>query len=234
MSTREIPFGELPPRGIENMEVVAVPIRGPAHDVLVTREAVTLDALPEGLRVGVDTVPRAAQLRRVGPVEVVRLEDANLDGVIVAAGESPLFRGEKGEAPLSYLELPLDRFVPAPGQGATAILISKHDWESRDRVAQRDHPPTSRAVFAELAFRRRLGGAPHAPLAAYARCDDDGSIHLHGQLYSPDGAAMVEATLVGDDPQQVGELLARRLGAQLMEQLNSSVSAGGTHPGRST
>lgn len=223
MSVREVPFVDLPARPIEGL--AAVPPRGPAQEVLVTAEAVSLAALPDGLRIGVDTVPRAAQMRRAGPVEVIEVVEirpdvaarlrrvgGDLDGVVVAATTLRRLEVE----PTHVIDLPLDRFVPAPGQGAGAVIVDPDDDEEAvERARARDHPQTARAVLAEHAFRCRLGGAPHAPLAAHAICDESG-LRLHGRLFTADGMSMAEAVMVGDDPEQVGEMLARHLGSQLV------------------
>jgi hydroxymethylbilane synthase len=75
------------------LAIAAVPRRGLVHDVLLTLEAVHLEALPRGFRVGTGSPRRAAQLRRLGELEIVpirgnvptrveRLRRGEIDGIV--------------------------------------------------------------------------------------------------------------------------------------------------------
>lgn len=45
----------------------------------------------------------------------------------------------------------------------------------------------------------------------------DGTISLHGQLFSDDGVHLVEGVETGDDPHTIGARLAERLAQELHE-----------------
>jgi hydroxymethylbilane synthase len=65
--------------------------------------------------------------------------------------------------------------------------------------------------MAERAFTRALGGTCHSPVAAFCAFED-GDLRLRGQLFSEDGADMVEDRAVFDcGEEEKAEELARRL-----------------------
>ena len=117
-SAKDVP-GEL----AAGTAIVAVPPREDARDVLVG--APSLDALPEGTRVGTSSLRRRAQLLAVRPdlalvelrgnvdTRLRKLAAGEVDAlVLAAAGLARLGREDVVAAPLEG-----DVFVPAPGQG---------------------------------------------------------------------------------------------------------------------
>jgi hydroxymethylbilane synthase len=65
--------------------------------------------------------------------------------------------------------------------------------------------------MAERAFTRALGGTSHSPVAAFCAIED-GDLRLRAQLFSEDGADMVEGRVVMDCGDNApAEELARQL-----------------------
>jgi hydroxymethylbilane synthase len=209
-------YKDLPTSGTAGLTVAAVPAREVAHDVLISDEALDLDRFPGGLRVGTSSPRRAAQIRRVAEVSIVpmrgnvptriaKVETGELDAVIVAAAGVRRL----GLSPVHMLDLPVDRFVPAPAQGALAVQCRDNDpLLATFRLLE--HAPSRRLVEAEREFLRDLRAGCHTPVGAHAMLID-GRIRLHGQIYSEDGLRVVEGVARGDDPVQLGADLARRL-----------------------
>lgn len=200
--------------------IAAVPTRQVAHDVLLTREPVDLDNLPGGFRVGTSSPRRSAQFRWLGDVEVVplrgnlptriaKLERENLDGVVVAA--AGLQRLGINHEP--RIDLPTDRFVPAPAQGALAVQ-ARHADEAAEIVKPLNDAPSRSAVEAERSFLRGINAGCHTPAAALATVEG-ATISLHAQLFSDDGARRVEGVEVGEDAEAVGLAIAKRLLSEL-------------------
>ena len=75
-----------------------------------------------------------------------------------------------------------------------------------------DHVPTHRAVRAERAALRHLGGGCQVPIAAYAFAEGP-RLRLFGAVASLDGSNLVRATVVGppEDPERLGATLAEDL-----------------------
>ena len=200
--------------------IAAVPGREVVHDVLVLREPVELDALPIGFRIGTSSPRRSAQLRQLGDVEIVpirgnvatriaKIERENLGGVVLAAAGLKRL----GIEPPHSIDLPTNRFLPSPAQGALAIQTRAGD-PAESIIRAMDEAVAHRGVEAERSFLRTIGAGCHTPVGALATIEGD-SISLRGQLFSDDGERMVEGTEQSRNATEVGESLARRLVAQL-------------------
>ena len=213
-------YKDLPTAVTAGLVVAATPRREVVHDVLVTRKKVDWGRLPRGFRLGTSSPRRAAQFRRLGDVEVVpirgnvptrirKLETESLDGVVLAAAGLKRLRLD----PPHRIDLPTDRFVPAPAQGALAVQTRDHG-EPRTLVEAIDHAETRRKVEAERGFLRAVNAGCHVPIGALAQLENE-SVTLCGQLFSDDGVRMVEGVESGNDPVAVGERLAARLLSEL-------------------
>lgn len=213
-------FKDLPSASPDGLVVSAIPPRELVHDVLVVREPLDLDALPDGFRIGTSSPRRIAQLRRLGGVEIVpirgnvptrleKINDGTADGVVLAAAGLRRLSIE----PSHTIVLPADRFVPAPAQGALAIQTRDGD-DAAAIVAVMEDEPTRRAINAERAFLARTEAGCHTPIGALAVGAGDG-VELRAQLFSDDGEHLAEGVEIGDDPFAVGTQLADRLLGEL-------------------
>ncbi len=213
-------YKDLPTAVTEGLVIAAIPGREMVHDILVTREAVDLDHLPAGFRLGTSSPRRAAQFRRLGAVEIVairgnvptrisKIEKQGLDGVVLAgAGVKRL-----GIKVPHSIDLPTDRFVPAPAQGALAIQ-ARAESPASELVGVLDDAESRRRVSAERSFLGGINAGCHTPVGALAHIHGP-SVSLHGQLFSDDGARVIEGVEVGEEPEAVGVRLAQRLIAGL-------------------
>mgnify|MGYP000427519311 FL=1 len=212
---------DLPIEESGDLIIGAVPGRAPAHDVLVSRHGLPLEALPPGPRIGTSSQRRAAQLLAVRPdARVVPLR-GNLDTrlrkalsedydaiVLAAAGVARLNLESAITQPL-----PLDLMLPAPAQGALGVQCRADDAATLQRLQPLHDPATWAAVTAERAFLSGLGGGCAAPVAAYAEPRPlDGSVRLwlRGLVASLDGRQVVRVEGSGsqDDPEDLGRRLA--------------------------
>ena len=198
----------------------AITAREEGGDVLVAREAPSLDALPPGARVGTSSLRRQAQLLHRRPdlcvvplrgnvdTRLRKLTEGALDAIVVAAAGLKRL----GVRPARAIPLPLDVSLPAPGQGALGLEIREADRATAAVVAVLEDGASRIAVTAERAFLRRLGGSCNVPIAAYGTVRGD-LLTLTGLVASPDGKGLVRDTLTG------GALEAEPLGAALTERL---------------
>lgn len=214
-SLKDLPTAQPP-----GVSVAAVPQREDARDVFISRDGRRLGELASGSRVGTSSLRRGAQLRRLRcDVEIVPLR-GNLDTrlrkldrgdcealVVAAAGVHRL--GLKARIAEYFAP---DQICPAVGQGALAIEIRQGDEGLQTAVAPLDHVPTHRAVRAERALLRHLGGGCQVPIAAHAVAEGD-QLRLVGMVASLDGARISRATGTGkrEDPERVGVLVAEKL-----------------------
>ncbi len=212
---------DLPSQLPESLTIAAFPDRAAVHDVLLTREAVDLERLPAGFRVGTSSPRRSAQflrfcpgvelvaLRGNVPTRVSKLTSGEYDGVILAAaGLSRL-----GLNAPHLAALPTERFVPAPAQGALAIE-TRRETEAAAIVGAIDDASVRGTVEAERAVLRAVAATCQTPVGALATTEGDG-VSLHGQLFTDDLVHFAEGRLTGKDPSAVGSELGATLKAQL-------------------
>jgi len=211
---------DLPTLPTPGLTLAAFLPREDARDVLVARPPGTLAQLPAGARIGTGSPRRAAQIAALRPdlraVEIRgnvdtrlrRLAEGVVDAlVLAAAGLARL--GRLGEA---HELLPFEVMLPAPGQGALAIQAIEGS-QAAGLAAAIDDPRTSRAVQAERALLRRLGGGCLSALGAYALVDGD-DLRLQAVVLDEDGATVIRAQGRGRRDTDVVEGVAASLESQ--------------------
>ncbi|MGC8855569.1 MAG: hydroxymethylbilane synthase, partial [Anaerolineae bacterium] len=108
--------------------------------------------------------------------------------------------------------LPLEVMLPAPGQGALAVLCRASDNLTLNLLAPLEDSAIRLAVTAERAFLNGLGGGCAVPVAAYAECDlknNKAHITLHGLVISPDGKTAIKVSGKGTNAEPLGQSLAK-------------------------
>lgn len=210
---------DLPTTLPETLCLAAVPKRACPLDALLSREGLSLEALPPGARVGTSSLRRAVQLLLLRPdlsvvplrgnldTRIRKLREGVVDALVVAAaGLERINRLDEATELLSA-----DRMLPAVGQGALAVECRAEDIEIRHLLAAVHDETTARAVFAERAFLAGLGGGCHVPIAAYAEITESGKMTLTGFVATADGSRSLRGSLVGENPETIGKELARQL-----------------------
>jgi len=226
-SAKDVP-AELP----AGLELVAVPERVDARDALCG--AASLEALPQGTRVGTSSLRRAAGLRAVRPdLEIValrgnvdtrlrKLADGDCAAIVVAvAGLLRLGR-------LDAMGAPLDALVPAPGQGTLVLEARADDTIARAMTATIEDPHAAACLAAERALVRALGATCHTPLGAHAVLTDDGGMTLRAFLGLPDGSTWLRDELadpLGASPERLGEEMGARMRAAGADELLAACEA---------
>jgi hydroxymethylbilane synthase len=211
---------DLPTEPVDGLVVAAVPPRASTADALISPRFLRFDALPHGARIATGSSRRRAQILNQRPdLELVdirgnvdtrlrKLEDGNLDGLILAAaGLDRLGLSSRITEILSD-----EWMLPAVGQGALGLECRSDDKVTLAAIQQLNHQATFQAVTAERAFLRTLGGGCILPIACLGKVV--GSVlTLRGTVCSPDGAARVDGQLAGPatDATPLGMDLARQL-----------------------
>ncbi len=109
-----------------------------------------------------------------------KLEDSNWNGALFAA--AGLERLELDIASKTLLKW----MIPAPAQGAIAVVVSSSDKNIKEVVARLNHTDTKTCTGVERDFLRSLEGGCSAPIGALAKIEGDRLI-FKGVLLSPDG-----------------------------------------------
>jgi hydroxymethylbilane synthase len=181
--------------------IAAVLERANPSDALVSVGHLPLRALPPHARVGTSSLRRRAQLLAARPDLVIedlrgnvptrlgRVAPGDLDAIVLAvAGLERLGRGDA----ISEV-LPLDTFVPAPGQAAIAVQAREQDAEVVRLVQGISHTPTTWAVDAERVCLAAIEGGCQAPVGAYARIEQEGRMTIDAFVSNLTGTRVVRA-----------------------------------------
>ncbi|MBB5036532.1 hydroxymethylbilane synthase [Prosthecobacter dejongeii] len=213
--------------------IAAVLPRAPIEDVLITREACTLETLPKGARVGTSSVRRAAQLKWLRPdVEIVEIRgnvptrvkkvlgEQPLDAVLLAAAgliRLGLMEGSQIQIEghtLSALTLDPVTFLPAAGQGAIAIECRAGDETSIQAVRALNHAETEARVTVEREFLRLLGAGCQTPVGAHTWISGDQltmAVRVFNEADLSVAPVELEATGPVSDPKALAATLAKQV-----------------------
>jgi len=203
-----------PPDGIS---LAAVTRRHDPSDVLVSDERYSVEGLPRGAVVATSSLRRRAQLLHHRPdLEVVdirgnvdtrvrKMREGAADAVVIARAGL-----ERLGLDVPHAIIPPDIVLPAVGQGALAAA-TREDHPMRESIREiLNHEPTERTVLAERAMLRALEGGCRVPVGVSSAVDGS-VVRLRGVVISPDGALAYRGEAEGEEPEGVGERLARDL-----------------------
>lgn len=219
----------------EGLCMPVITSREDPRDALVSNRHDSLDALPDGARVGTSSLRRRCQLNAIKPgLEVInlrggvhtrlrKLDAGEFDALILAsAGLLRLGLEQRiGE------RLNPDRFVPAIGQGAMGIELRQGDETTESLVAPLNHRESALCVRAERAMNAALGGGCQVPIAGHATLDQ-GTLTLVSVVASIDGSEVIRAsgTAPDSEPEALGRRVASALEAGGAKRILDAVYAG--------
>ncbi len=222
-SMKDVPM-EFPP----GLGLSVICEREDPTDAFVCNRFESLEALPEGSRVGTSSLRRQCQLRENFPhLEILdlrgnvntrlrKLDEGEYEAIILAS--AGLIRLELQDR--IRQRIAPESSLPAGGQGALGIESRTADSEVNSLLRQLHHQPTASCVLAERAMNRRLEGGCQVPIACYAvresSADGDSQIWLRGLVGSPDGTEVLRDEIRG--PEQQAELLGITLAERLLER----------------
>ncbi len=217
---------DLPTIPIEGLHLAAVPPRESTDDCLISSSGLGVEGLPSGAAIGTGSSRRASQLRSWRPDLEIRDIRGNVDSrlskldrgeydaiVLAAAGLNRLGLEER-----ITQRIPVERMLPAVGQGALGLECRSMDETTRTALEELDDPLTHAAVSAERSLLQTLLAGCLAPVAALGTVTDNG-LHLRARVSSLDGTQVLEASMTGTIEQ------ATSLGEQLAEHLRSQGAA---------
>jgi hydroxymethylbilane synthase len=219
----------------DRFQIAAVLPRAPIEDVLITREAVSLETLKLGARVGTSSVRRARQLKWLRPdVQIVEIRgnvatrvrkvlgEEPLDAVMLAAAgllRLGLMNAAKGElvmdgVKLAALSLDPMVFLPAAGQGAVAVECLTGSGEVRELMRGINDAETEVRVSAEREFLKILGAGCQTPVGAHTWVEA-GQLHMRVRVFNEQDEAAVPVEREGKARVEEAMGLAGELAAGL-------------------
>lgn len=152
---------------------------------------------------------RVTNLRGNVQTRLQKLKDNSWNGAIFA--HAGLDRMELLPEKTQILEW----MIPAPAQGAIAIVGRKVDEQMAQIIGKINHRSTELCVRLERRLLRELEGGCTAPIGAYAQIEQD-QMTLKAGLFSTDGKRAVIDEISGDRIE--GEQLAIALSQRLKKQ----------------
>ena len=218
---------DMPTQLPQGLALAAVMERGNPHDVLVHRG---LNFLNNGGIVATGSLRRQAQwlhrypnheitdLRGNVQTRLQKLEDNKWDGALFAA------------AGLERLSLELEHqtvlewMIPAPAQGAIAVVVSGQDQQLLSKLEQINDRETQICTQVERDFLRTLEGGCSAPIGALATIKGE-TIQFRGVLLSTDGQSRhylskeAEVSAHKDIGKQYALELLKQGGREVMQEI---------------
>jgi hydroxymethylbilane synthase len=201
------------------------------RDVLVSRTANSIAALPRGATVGTASPRRQAQVLRLRPdlrivplrgnveTRLRKIDEGAADATLLAlAGLKRLGLAQAATAVLDVHEM-----LPAVGQGAIGIETRADDSRTRDLLGPINHADTAAALAAERAFLAMLDGSCRTPIAGYASVAA-GRLRFRGMILRPDGSESFETAR--DGAASDAARLGADAGAELKARAGSDFFAG--------
>jgi hydroxymethylbilane synthase len=214
-SLKDVP-AELAP----GLVLAAIPQRADARDALVSRDGVTLSHLPADARVGTTSLRRICQVKALRPDLSLAPLRGNLDtrlrkvadGLVDAAILACAGLDRLGLSHRISERIPIERMLPAIGQGALAIESREADERVRLLCRALASEEAEITVTAERALLHRLGAGCRTPVAGTARVHD-GKLEVWGLVGRPDGATLLHEHVAGtpSEAQALGRALAETL-----------------------
>lgn len=168
---------DLPTKLTQGLHLAGFLPRATANDVLVKRADCETPA-----RIASSSPRRRAQVAKIYPAaawitirgnvatRLRKIAEGEADASLLAAAGLERLGIHQHEG-LEFIQLPLKKCVPAPGQAAIAIQCRAEDLEKYQSLFC---PETKLAVTLERAFLHRLGGGCQTPVGA----------HFNGKIFA--------------------------------------------------
>lgn len=138
-----------------------------------------------------------------------KVSDNGWDGAIFAAA------GLKRINLDTHISEYLDWMIPAPAQGAVAVMVRENDTEIEEIIAKLNHKDTELCTGIERELLNEMEAGCSAPVGAYAWIDGD-TIHLHAVALKIDGTLQYDIEI--SSPLADGLGLGRKAARQLLAQ----------------
>lgn len=204
---------DLPTQLPDGLEIACVPERLAPNDALVSRSGLSIMELPMGSIIGTDSPRRTAEIKSMRPglkfsgirgnidTRIRKLDDGMCDGLIVASAALERL-GMMGRAAHVF---GLEEMVPAPGQGALAVV--GREGRTRKILEKINDERAWSEAICERTFLKELGAGCRDGAGAVARARGD---HVDLIAVVHDGGRHL-LKLSGQSPTKIGRRAGRML-----------------------
>ncbi len=200
--------------------IASVPKRADPHDALVSKNKINLRNLSKGSKVGTSSLRRAIQIKQKNSaVEVIPIRgnvetriNKSLDGLFDA-----VVLAQAGLARLGLEHTIVERFsirdfLPAPGQGAIAIVCRRDNKSIVSLLQEIEHLPSRKSIDAERALIKGINTGCRFPVGVLANYDRESkTIRLRAQAFSVDGKKSLRVEKIGKSSKakEIGDAAAQ-------------------------
>jgi hydroxymethylbilane synthase len=225
---------DLAPEPEPGVILAAVVERLTPFDVLIARDEMIMDELPDGAVISAHTPLRRAQLLRYrGDLKLVdftgslderirMLDSGEVDGLIVSAAAVEHLGFQDRVTEIFTTEV----LLPAPGQGACVVQIRQGTKDLLKLVKHLQNPTARMEIESERAFARELKADASMAVGALASIDGQ-TVRLDGLVAAADGRSVVRDVEEGEagDEIGIGSRLAQRLLSEGARRILTSIGA---------
>ena len=172
-------FKDLPSMPYPEILIAAVPAREDHRDVLISKNNVQFNDLPNGALIGTSSPRRVASIQQLNPTlrtkpirgnvdsRIKKVRDGQYDAAILAAAGIKRIGRQADIA--QYFDV--SEIIPAPAQGALAVECRQTDYELIKILSQLDHAESRLTSTAERAVLQKLNAGCDLPIGAFASLD---------------------------------------------------------------
>lgn len=204
----------------DELTVACIPRRASPNDVLVNEKGQKLKELAPKSIVGTSSLRRAVQLVKQRPDLIVKPIRGNVETRVkkVINGEyDAVVLAEAGLTRIGMKDVIVERFgvrdfVPAPGQGAIAIVCRQDNTKLISMLKSIEDLRSRAEVLAERALIKKIEGGCRFPLGAVAVTSEN-NITLYASVFSADGSKNIKVKQIGkaSEPGKLGNKVANLL-----------------------
>jgi hydroxymethylbilane synthase len=206
----------------DKLIIASIPKRARPNDVLVSRENLKLADLPSGAKVGTSSLRRAIQIFKLRPDLHVKPIRGNVETRVsksIVGEYDAVILAEAGLTRLGMKDVISERFdikdfVPAPGQGAIAIVCNRYNTELIELLKTVEDPKSKVEAEAERALVSKLEAGCRFPVGAVAVSKPmQTKLTIYASIFSPDGTKNIKLKKNGNaiHPADLGIELADML-----------------------
>jgi hydroxymethylbilane synthase len=222
---------DVPSELSDELVVACIPKRASPRDVLVNDRNLKLMELPAGSVVGTSSLRRAVQLIRIRPDLKVRPIRGNVETrvkKVIGKEYDAIVLAEAGLSRLGMKDAIVERFkirdfMPAPGQGAIAIVCRRDDKKMINMLKKIQDGKSRLEVMAERSLIEKVEGGCRFPLGAVAVSRND-RMTLHSSVFSADGTKSIKISKSGNSMQ--AEKLGLKVADLLLKQGAGALAEG--------
>lgn len=215
---------DYPTEILPELELCAITKRRSPYDGLIGIEK-KIEELPEGAIVGTSSLRRRSEIFRVRPdinlkdirgnldTRIRKLKEGQYDAIVVAeAGFKRVYGAVNEVEGYNFSQISSNVIIPAPGQGALAIVCRKDDHEIKNLLKSIDDEKTRVETSCERQFMVDVEGGCNLPVGALSFINES-QIELKAFMGNVECTKTVRGSINGkkEDYIKIAKELAKRV-----------------------